>query len=47
MLLERCREQNLKLNRSKFNFKKNEVKFLGHIVTDKGVKPDPSKIEAV
>ena len=43
-LLELCREQNLKLNRSKINFKQKSVKFLGHIVSSDGVKPDPEKV---
>ena len=46
-LLDRCLEKNLKLNRSKINFKKKEVKFLGHIVTNQGLKPDPEKIRAI
>ena len=33
--------------RSKIVFKKREVKFLGHIVCDEGVKPDPEKVQAV
>lgn len=38
---------NLKLQLNKSNFLKKEVAFLGHIVTDKGVKPDPSKIDCI
>ena len=32
---------------SKCDFFKSEVKFLGHVVTAEGVKPDPKKVEVV
>lgn len=38
---------NLKIQLDKSEFLKKEVAFLGHIVTDNGVKPNPSKIEAI
>lgn len=38
---------NLKIQLDKSEFLKKEVAFLGHIVTDKGVKPNPSKIDAI
>ena len=37
----------LKLNRAKCQFEKTEVTFLGHLITDKGVEADPSKVEAI
>lgn len=46
-LLLRAREVNLKLNEKKFKLRVKEVPYIGHILTDKGVKADPSKIAAV
>lgn len=46
-VLKKLREHNLKLKPSKCHFLRKELKFLGHIVTENGIKPDPSKIEAV
>ncbi len=37
----------IKLKLSKCNIGQKEVKFLGHIVSKEGSKPDPSNIEAV
>ena len=37
----------LKLKLSKCHFAQKEVKYLGHIVSEKVIAPDPSKIEAV
>lgn len=38
---------NLKMQTSKCNFLHKEIDFLGHIVTQEGVKPNPNKIEAI
>ena len=46
-LLNRCRERNFKLNKTKLNFKKQSVKYNGHILTTEGMLPDPSKVEAI
>ena len=46
-LLERCRMRNLKLNREKLQLKYSETTFIGHVLTSEGVKPDPSKVEAI
>ena len=46
-LFERCRKNNIKLNQAKFQFKTTEVKFMGHIISDSGIKPDPDKIESI
>ena len=32
---------------SKCNFAVTEVEYLGHIVSDKGIRPDPKKISAI
>ena len=46
-LLDRAREVNLKLNSKKMNLKKPEVKFMGHVISKDGLKPDPDKVKAV
>lgn len=46
-LLDRARDVNLKFNSKKFNFQKNEVKFMGHVLTSSGLKPDPDKVKAI
>ena len=44
---KRLRAYNLKLNPSKCNILKREFLYLGHIITAKGIRADPSKISAV
>lgn len=46
-VLERCKEVNLRLNLKKCVFEQDELKYLGHIIGQGVIKPDPSKIEAV
>jgi len=46
-VLETLRKNKLKEKFSKCNFWNGEVKFLGHIVSGKGLSIDPSKIEAI
>ena len=46
-LLERSRKGNLHLNSERMKLKKPEVKFLSHIVSKDGLKPDPDKVKAV
>ncbi|XP_064638291.1 uncharacterized protein LOC135494308 [Lineus longissimus] len=46
-LLERCRENNTKLNWDKLKFKLSEVDFSGHLFTTNGLKADPKKVEAI
>ena len=41
------REHNLKANPRKCEFFKPELKFLGHIVSVSGMRPDPAKVEAI
>ena len=45
--MERCRENNLKLNKDKLKFRRKEVRFVGHLLTSKGVRADPDKVKAV
>lgn len=46
-LLQRWRERNLKLNRDKLQLKCSDTPFIGHLLMREGVKPDPSKLEAI
>ena len=44
--LEVCRNNNLTLNAEKMQFRLPKVSFFGHTWSDKGLSPDPKKIEA-
>lgn len=46
-LAARLRAANLKLQPDKCEFLRKEVMYLGHIIGEDGVRPDPKKIEAV
>jgi RNase H-like domain found in reverse transcriptase/Reverse transcriptase (RNA-dependent DNA polymerase)/Integrase zinc binding domain len=46
-ILERLKHYNLKIQVDKCDFFAKNVEYLGHIVTREGVKPNPSKIEAI
>ncbi|XP_071718686.1 uncharacterized protein [Rutidosis leptorrhynchoides] len=41
------RKINMKLNPSKCSFGEEEGKFLGHIITERGIRANPKKIEAI
>lgn len=47
IVFQRIRDAGLKLNLEKCNFWMKSLPFLGHIVSSKGIAPDPSKIETV
>ena len=46
-LLQRCRERKIRLNKAKFDFKCQQVTFIGHLLSSEGVIPDPKKIAAI
>lgn len=46
-VFETCRKYNLKVNPNKCAFFRHEVNFLGHKCTDKGILPDPTKLNVV
>ena len=46
-VLDRAREKGIRFNTEKCTIGVNEVPFFGNIITDKGLKADPSKIEAI
>ena len=47
--LDRAQEVNLKLNKHKMKLRLTEVKYIGHILSSEGLKPDPAadKVRAV
>ena len=47
LVLETLRKEQLYVKLSKCEFWLNEVSFLGHIVSKKGIRVDPKKIEVV
>lgn len=46
-LFNRLREANLKLQPDKCEFSKTEVAYLGHVISEEGVKPNPNKIISI
>jgi len=46
-LRERCQLKNIILNDDKSIFKQTELVFMGHVISDQSVSPDPAKVEAI
>ena len=46
-LLERCRQTGIRLNPGKLKLHLHSVPYMGHILTDQGLRADPQKIEAI
>ena len=46
-LLSRAQARNLKLNPTKIQFKLTQLKYMGHHVSEEGVAPDPTEVEAI
>lgn len=46
-VFQRLRDFNLKLQPDKCEFLRREVAYLGHVITENGVKPNPEKTKAV
>lgn len=46
-ILERLRQSNLKIQPHKCEFLRKEVLYLGHLITDKGIYPDPKKVKVL
>lgn len=46
-VFQRLRHHNLKLQPEKCQFMHKEIAYLGHIITQDGVKPDPRKVKAI
>ena len=47
ILLERCFLEGITLNFGKIEFCRKEIKFLGHILSIEGIRPDSDKVEAI
>ncbi|XP_055916267.1 uncharacterized protein LOC129949066 [Eupeodes corollae] len=47
LVLLRARDIGLKFNPSKSKFFQSEITFIGHLFSHDGVRPDPSKVEAI
>lgn len=46
-VIDRATEYNLKLNLNKCFIRQSQVKYMGHILSEDGLKPDPGKVEAI
>ncbi len=47
ILMDRCRQIGLKLNADKTEVGQTEIPFFGHVLTENGLKIDPSKVRAI
>ena len=45
--MDRARARNLKMNPEKIQFKLKKIAFVGFHITEEGVSPDPSRIQAI
>lgn len=46
-VLQRARERNLKFNKEKSQIKCSSISYIGHTLSKEGLKPDPTKVEAI
>ena len=46
-LLQRCKDRGIVLNPDKMKLRMSEDSFMGHLLTNKGLKSDPAKVEAI
>ena len=46
-LFEHCKSKGIKLNKDKCKFRLSEVSFMGHVISEEGLKPEPAKIQGV
>ncbi|UYV63772.1 K02A2.6-like, partial [Cordylochernes scorpioides] len=46
-VLRKLQDSGLTLNKEKCIFLVKEIKFLGHLITERGVLPDPNKVQAI
>lgn len=45
--LKRLRDSGFLIQPAKSEFMKPEIHYLGYVITDKGIKPNPKKVEAI
>ena len=46
-ILEQLQKFHVTLNKEKCVFSTGSVKFLGHVIDQEGIKPDPEKVQAI
>ena len=46
-LMNRVKYNGVKLNKDKIKLHLSEIKYMGHILTTEGVKPDPAKVKSI
>ncbi|UYV61221.1 K02A2.6-like, partial [Cordylochernes scorpioides] len=46
-VLRKLQDSGMTLNKEKCIFSVKEIKFLGHLITERGVLPDPNKVQAI
>lgn len=46
-VIDLLKNAGLRLNKDKCIFNSSRIRFLGHVLTDQGLEPDPEKIEAI
>uniref|UniRef100_A0A8C5PGJ5 ribonuclease H n=1 Tax=Leptobrachium leishanense TaxID=445787 RepID=A0A8C5PGJ5_9ANUR len=46
-LPDRCRDRHIKLNPEKFQLRKTEVPYIGHLLSAQGLHTEPSKVKAI
>lgn len=46
-VIEQARSINVKFNPNKFQYCNREVKYVGHVFSSEGIKPDPERIKAI
>lgn len=46
-VVEQTRKLNIKFNLKKLQFEKNEIRFLGMIFSEKGIKLDPERVKSI
>ena len=46
IVLDRCKSHNITISRKKLEIGE-EIEFAGHVISSKGIRPDPSKFQAI
>ena len=46
-ILERAREKGIRFNKGKCHFSVTSVTYLGHVISEQEIQPDPDKLEAI
>ncbi|KAL6491496.1 hypothetical protein MHYP_G00018410 [Metynnis hypsauchen] len=46
-VMQRIELAGMKLNREKCSIRQNQLRFLGHLIDQSGIRPDPEKVEAI